>query len=88
MTYIPPNFTPAARRLITKYAELGFKGRISSKGHWIGHGPDGRTTVAVAPKLRGRGRSTTNQVAEFARLERRFNDLFDLVDGARAPSWS
>jgi len=94
---LPNSFSPNARRLIASYSAMGFTGRVSSKGHWIGHGPDGRTTVSVAPKLRGRGRTVPNQVAELVRLERRIftvdglgvaNHVFDRVGGARVPSWS
>lgn len=54
------------KSLVDAAQALGWTGRISSKGHWIGRSPDGTETMAVQPK-QSSNRGLENTKARFTR---------------------
>lgn len=60
-------FDARARSLIADAMALGWTGRLSSKGHWIGRAPDGTATMSAPRKMDDRGRTGRNAVAAFTR---------------------
>lgn len=63
-------FDQRAVALIHEAEDYGWTGRVSSKGHWIGRSPDGKTTMSVSKKVDSGNRTFQNCVADFRRWQR------------------
>jgi guanyl-specific ribonuclease Sa len=64
-------FDKEARQHINTLLAMGWTGRLSSKGHWIGRSPDeSRTTISISRNLNGRGRTGANVRSDIARWMR------------------
>lgn len=63
---LPRSFDAKARRLIFAMTDVGFTGRVTSKGHWLAKAPDGET-FTVAPKSSAPNRGAQNAEAQFKR---------------------
>lgn len=60
------NFDDETRRLVQQLVDLGWKGRVGKRGHWIGSSPSGQT-VCIPPKAQKEGRSWLNTQAQVRR---------------------
>ena len=61
-----PGFDKENRELIYAMCDAGWTGRITSKRHWLGKAPDGKTTITV-PSKNGNNRGLKNSHATFLR---------------------
>lgn len=61
-----PGFDKENRSLIFAMVEAGWRGRITSKGHWMGRAPDGKQQITV-PSKQGNNRGLKNASAQFAK---------------------
>lgn len=61
-----PGFAKENRELVNAMCEYGWKGRITSKGHWMAKAPDGKTQITV-PAKNGNNRGLKNAHATFMR---------------------
>lgn len=59
-------FDKENRELIYAMCDAGWTGRITSKRHWLGKAPDGKTTITV-PSKNGNNRGLKNAHATFMR---------------------
>jgi hypothetical protein len=66
--YLPslPGWDKENRSLVYAMIEAGWTGRITSKGHWFGKAPDGKTKITV-PSKNGNNRGLANAEAQFMR---------------------
>lgn len=61
-----PGFAKENKELVYAMIEAGWKGRVTSKGHWLGKAPDGTTQITV-PAKNGNNRGLKNAHATFMR---------------------
>lgn len=79
-----PGFDKENRELIYAMCDAGWNGRITSKNHWLGKAPDGKTTITV-PSKQGNNRGLKNAHATFMRWVRAqmSPELVELWDKAK-----
>jgi hypothetical protein len=79
-----PGFDKENRELVYAMCDAGWKGRITSKHHWLGKAPDGKTTITV-PSKNGNNRGLKNAHATFMKWmrEQLSPDLVALWDKAK-----
>lgn len=61
-----PGFAKENKNLVFAMVEAGWRGRITSKGHWLGRAPDGKAQITV-PAKNGNNRGLKNASASFLR---------------------
>jgi hypothetical protein len=61
-----PGFDKDNKSLVYAMCEAGWKGRMTSKGHWLAKAPDGKTQITV-PAKNGNNRGLKNANASFMR---------------------
>lgn len=61
-----PGFDKENRELVYAMCDAGWTGRITSKNHWLGKAPDGKTTITV-PSKQGNNRGLKNAHATYMR---------------------
>ncbi len=64
-----PGFDKECKALIYAMVEARWTGRVTSKRHWFGKSPDGKTTITVPSKM-GMNRGLKNAKAQFMRWVR------------------
>ena len=78
-----PGFDAKANGLIELLTDYDWTGRVTSKGHWLGKAPDGKTTITVPSKMDNPSRAEANAKATFKRWVRdAFPDIATALDAA------
>jgi hypothetical protein len=65
-----PGFDSKAHGLIELLTDYNWTGRVTSKGHWLGKAPDGKTTITVPSKMDNPSRAERNAKASFKKWVR------------------
>jgi hypothetical protein len=78
-----PGFDDKAMGLVNLLIDYGWTGRVTSKGHWLGKAPDGKTTITIPSKMDNASRAERNARATFRKWVReQFPDIAESLDKA------
>jgi hypothetical protein len=78
-----PGFDDKAMGLIELLSDYDWTGRVTSKGHWLGKSPDGKTSITIPSKMDNPSRAEKNAKATFKRWVReQYPDIAVALDAA------
>lgn len=74
-------FDDKAMDLVRLLVDYGWTGRVTSKGHWLGKAPDGKTTITVPSKMDNASRAEANAKAVFKKwVKDTYPDVAEALD--------
>jgi hypothetical protein len=78
-------FDDKANGLIELLHDYEWTGRVTSKGHWLGKAPDGKTTITIPSKMDNPSRAERNARATFKKWVRdAFPEIAESLDAVEA----